>query len=185
LKALQIYPEPAEKHSCTFGNKSNGVILIHLVKPILMNDTYSVKVDNTHLMIIRNNEDESIWEKGIKFLKQIRKDDGHNFSEVIMQLSEKSWANINLLYEVAAYIQQYHPNNEIDWFATFKFAEHLDNLNQSFDLKQKFEKKKQSTTDETFDYIKFASEIEKDERNQSEEIVKQKLGQYKLPFKTK
>jgi hypothetical protein len=55
----------------------------------------------------------------------------------------------------------------------------------AFDLKQKFEKKKQSTADETIEFIEFAREIDKDERSQAAEIVKRNLTKYKLPFKDK
>lgn len=146
-----------------------------------MSDTFEVKLDATHLMIMRNDEQDSIWEEGIKFLNEVRNDDGQNLSEVIMQLNEKSWANIELLYEVAYNIEQLHPN-AIDWLATFKLAEHFDALNKSYELKQKVENKKQSPAEETIDLIKFAREIEPEERIQAEEIVKQKLTQYKLPF---
>ena len=95
-----------------------------------------IEKDGFLKFIDSNRDNVSIYSINLNLLNNTI---GLGVSEWISQLYIKSWANSNLLYEVAKIITKHFPINDIDWESTFFPVEKKDYLDKYIGLGNEFE----------------------------------------------
>ncbi len=133
---------------------------------------------------IVDEEDNILYDIPIHQLGDVINKNGTNYSSWINQLEEKTWINIDTLYELAQVIKELVVNNDIDWKETFFtvekgiYLEHVKNVKK--DTSNAFEQKTSYS-----DIVMRAIETGKEENNQNinkivDEIVDKNLKRYDI-----
>ncbi len=101
-----------------------------------------------------------------------------NTSEWIMQLMDKTWVSNDLLYRIAQFVDKKHPDNSIDWKATFFIVEKAAFLNSMSGI---LTEKKSTITEELIEQVQLGIKETNDENHKIiEQIMNKRLMEYDL-----